>query len=129
MPQSSPRSVGREVHQDAIAVANVGPAHDAEGRYLGTLGTQTGPPQARHARVEGAWADRSPAHVRRHLPRRREKLPHAGHESRWKAPGRRCKRYRQRNARGKHAHPVVVASARERIAFLWAIAQEGPVTH
>jgi hypothetical protein len=73
MPQSSPRSVGREVQQDAIAVANVGPAHDAEGRYLGTLGTRQAdldqlvrkrPSTAQHlvfvyaAGLGGCWLDR-----------------------------------------------------------------------
>jgi hypothetical protein len=45
----------------------------------------------------------------------------------WKAPVRLCKRYRQLSARGKHANQVVVAIARELIAFLWAIAKEVPV--
>jgi transposase len=34
------------------------------------------------------------------------------------------KRYRQLMARGKHAHQVVVAIARELIAFMWAIAKQ-----
>lgn len=42
----------------------------------------------------------------------------------WKAQVRLCKRYRQLVARGKHVNQVVVASARELLAFVWAIACE-----
>jgi hypothetical protein len=38
-----------------------------------------------------------------------------------------CKRYRQLIARGKNANQVVVAIARELVAFMWAIAQQVPV--
>jgi hypothetical protein len=41
---------------------------------------------------------------------------------------RLCKRFRRLLARGKHAHQVVVAMARERAGFLWAIAKQVPVT-
>jgi hypothetical protein len=37
-------------------------------------------------------------------------------------------RYRGRSAGGKHAHRGVGASARDLIAFTWAVAQEGPLT-
>jgi len=36
---------------------------------------------------------------------------------------RLCKRYRKLLARGKHAHQVVVAIARELVGFMWAIAK------
>ena len=87
--------------------------------------TKTGNSHARRALVEGAWAYRYPAKVRRHL--RLEQLPKAVQEISWKAQVRLCKRYRKRSARGKHATQVVVAIARELIAFLWAIAKEVPV--
>jgi transposase len=41
---------------------------------------------------------------------------------------RLCKRYRQLIARGKHANQVVVAIARELVAFMWAIAKQVAVT-
>jgi hypothetical protein len=41
---------------------------------------------------------------------------------------RLCKRYRQLIARGKHANQVVVAIARELVAFMWAIAKHVAVT-
>jgi transposase len=75
--------------------------------------TKTGNSQARRALVEGAWAYRYPAKVSRHLQLRLEKLPAAIQAISWKAPVRLCKRYRQLMAKGKNAHQVVVAIARE----------------
>jgi hypothetical protein len=46
---------------------------------------------------------------------------------RWKAQVRRCKRSRTRSARGKHAYQVVVASAREGVGCMWAMAKQVPV--
>ena len=40
---------------------------------------------------------------------------------------RLCKRFRHLTARGKHAHQVVVAIARDMAAFIWAIARDGPI--
>src|SRR6266545_3034703 len=40
MPQSRTLSVGRDVHQESIAVASVANAHDAEVISLGTIGTR-----------------------------------------------------------------------------------------
>jgi transposase len=105
------------------------PAESSSGarRRQGSI-TKTGNTQARHALVEGAWAYRYPAKVSRHLQLRLEKLPKAVQDISWKAQVRLCKRYRKLSARGKHANQVVVAIARELIAFLWAIAKEVPVT-
>ena len=90
--------------------------------------TKTGNAHARRALIEGAWAYRYPAKVSRHLQLRLEKLPKAIQDISWKAQVRLCKRYRQLSARGKHANQVVVAIARELSAFMWAIAQQVPVT-
>ncbi len=89
--------------------------------------TKTGNSHARRALVEGAWAYRYPAKVSRHLLLRLEQLPKAVQDISWKAQVRLCKRYRKLSARGKHANQVVVAIARELIAFMWAIAKEVPV--
>jgi hypothetical protein len=97
-----------------------------ERRRQGSI-TKTGNTQARRALVEGAWAYRYPANVSRHRQLRLEKLPKAVQDISWKAQVRLCKRYRKLSARGKHANQVVVAIARELIAFLWAIAKEVPV--
>jgi transposase len=98
-----------------------------ERRRQGAI-TKAGTPHARRALIEGAWAYRYPAKVSRHLQLRLEKVPKALQDTSWKAQVRLCKRYRQLSARGKHAHQVVVAIARELIAFMWAIAQQLPVT-
>jgi transposase len=81
-------------------------------RQQGSM-TKTGHTHARRALVEGAWAYRYPAKVSRHLQLRLEKLPAAIQAISWKAQVRLCKRYRQLMAKGKNAHQVVVAIARE----------------
>jgi transposase len=91
--------------------------------------TKAGNSHARRALIEGAWAYRYPAKVSRHLQLRLEKVPKTLQDISWKAQVRLCKRYRQLSARGKHANQVVVAIARELIAFMWAIARHISVTH
>ena len=54
--------------------------------------TKAGHAPARRAWVEGAWASRDPAQVRRPLPRRLEKAPKRRQDIRWKAQVRLCKR-------------------------------------
>jgi transposase len=98
-----------------------------ERRRQGSI-TKAGHTHARRALVEGAWAYRYPAKVSRHLQLRLEKQPKAIQDLSWKAQVRLCKRYRRLMARGKHANQVVVAIARELAGFIWAIAQQVPVT-
>jgi transposase len=98
-----------------------------ERRRQGSL-TKAGNTHARRALVEGAWAYRYPAKVSRHLQLRLEKPPKVIQDISWKAQVRLCKRYRRVIARGTHANQVVVAIARELAGFLWAIAQQVPVT-
>jgi transposase len=83
---------------------------------------------ARRALIDGAWTSRSPANVSRPLQLRLAKVAQPLQAIRWQAPIRLCKRYRQLIARGKNAHHVVVALARELSAFMGAIAQEVPLT-
>jgi transposase len=98
-----------------------------ERRRQGSL-TTAGNTHARRALVEGAWAYRDPANVSRHLQLRLEHQPKAIQDISWKAHVRLCKRFRRLMARGKHANQVVVAIARELVGFMWAIAQQVPVT-
>src|SRR5262244_4030553 len=98
-----------------------------ERRHQGGI-TKTGDSHARRALVEGAWAYRYPAKVSRHLQLRLEKVSKPIQDISWKAQIRLCKRYRQLSARGKNANQVVGAIARELSAFMWAIAQEVPLT-
>jgi transposase len=86
--------------------------------------TKTGHTHARRALVDGAWASRYPATVRRHLSRRLAKLPTAIQAISWQAQVRLCTRYRQRMATGKQAHQVVVAMVRACSAFMWAMAKQ-----
>src|SRR5919198_4215311 len=97
-----------------------------ERRRQGAI-TKAGNTHARRALVEGAWAYRYPAKVSRHLQLRLDKQPKAIQDISWKAQVRLCTRFRRLLARGKHAHIVTVAIARELIGFMWAIAQQIPV--
>jgi transposase len=98
-----------------------------ERRRQGAI-TKAGNTHARRALVEGAWASRYPAKVSRHWQLRLETLPKPIQDISWRAQVRLCKRFRRLLARGKHANQVVVAMARERAGFLWAIAKQVPVT-
>jgi transposase len=105
------------------------PSEDSSGerRRQGSI-TKAGNTHDRRALVEGAWAYRYPAKVSRHLQLRLETRPEAIQDISWRAQIRLCKRYRKLMARGKHANQVVVAIARELVAFMWAIAKQVPVT-
>jgi hypothetical protein len=98
-----------------------------EPRRHGSL-TKAGNAHARKALVAGAWAYRYPAKVSRHLQLRREQQPNIIHDIRWKAQVRLCQRYRRLVSPGKHPNVVTVAIARELAGFMWAIAQQVPVT-
>jgi transposase len=86
---------------------------------------KTGHSHARRALGEGAWADRSPATIRRHLHLRLAKRPPALQAISWKAQVRLCTRYRQLMAQGTPAKQVVVAMARAWSAGMWAMAKQG----
>jgi hypothetical protein len=98
-----------------------------ERRRQGSI-TNAGKTPARRVLVEGAWAYRYPANVRRHVHLRLEQPPKAIQDLSWKAHVRLCKRYRRLMARGKHANQVVVAMARELMGCLWAIAKQVRLT-
>jgi transposase len=98
-----------------------------ERRRQGTI-TKAGNAHARRALVEGAWAYRYPAKVSRPLQVRLDNQPQAIQDLSWKAQVRLGKRYRHLLARGKHAHQVGVAIAREFIGFMWAMAKQVPLT-
>jgi transposase len=90
--------------------------------------TKTGNTHARRVLVEGAWAYRSPAKGSRQRQLRLEHQPKVMQDIRGKAQVRLCKRSQRLVAKGKHAHVVTVAIARELVGFVWAIAQEVPLT-
>jgi hypothetical protein len=118
-----------------------GPARRAGHRRGHHRGRPGGPHTLRHPQttpglcgpaplgiLAGAWASRSPAKVRRPVPRRRAQHPQVLQDRSWKAHGRRCQRDRPRRARGKPGHQGGVALARDRGGCLWAMAPEGSVT-
>jgi transposase len=113
-----------------MSYLGLGPSEHSSGerRRQGGM-TKTGNSHARRGLVEGAWAYRYPATVRRHLQLRLEHVPQAIQEISWKAQVRLCKRYRRLVARGKQVNQVVVAIAREMAAVVWAIAREVEVAH
>ena len=117
------------VYEERMQFLGLMPAESSSGarRRQGAM-TTAGKSHARRALGEGAWAYRYPAQGSRHLPLRREQQPKAIPDSSWKAQGRLWKRYRTLLARGQHAHPVVVARARELMGCMWAMAKESPVT-
>jgi transposase len=88
---------------------------------------KAGNTHARRVLVEGAWASRSPAKVRRQWQRRRATHPTIIQDIRGKAHVRRCNRYRCLVARGKHATIVTGAMARAVAGCMWAIAREVPI--
>lgn len=90
--------------------------------------TKAGNARARRVLVEAAWAYRYPAKVSAHIQTRIDHLPKSLQDIGWKAQVRLCKRFRRLIARGKHPNVAVTAIARELLAFMWAIAQEVPVT-
>lgn len=98
-----------------------------DSRRQGSI-TKAGNSHARRALIEGAWAYRFPAKVSAHIQKRLENLPKPIQDIGWKAQVRLCKRYRRLTARGKHPNIAVTAVARELAAFMWAIAQEVPIT-
>ena len=89
--------------------------------------TKAGNGRARRALIEAAWAYRHPATVSAHIQTRIDGLPKPLQDIGWKAQVRLCKRFRRLTTRGTHANVVVTAIARERIAFMWAIAKEVPL--
>jgi transposase len=84
--------------------------------------TKSGNRHARRNLIEAAWAYRYQAKVSREIQIRQEQLPLKIREIAWKAQVRLCARYRKLYARGKNKNVVVVAIARELVAFMWDIA-------
>ncbi len=84
--------------------------------------TKSGNRHARRNLIEAAWAYRYQAKVSREIQLRQEHLPVTIREIAWKAQLRLCARYRKLVARGKNKNIVVVAIARELVAFMWDIA-------
>jgi len=86
--------------------------------------TKAGNAHLRRLLGEAAWCYRFRPAVRYPLKQRQQGLPAAVTAISWKAQLRLCNRYRRMVARGKTKQKVVIAVARELLAFMWAIGVE-----
>jgi len=86
--------------------------------------TKAGNSHLRRLLGEAAWCYRFRPAVRYPLKQRQQALPAAVTEISWKAQVRLCNRYRRMVTRGKIKQKVVIAIARELLAFMWAIGVE-----
>ena len=86
--------------------------------------TKCGNGRARRLLVEAAHTYHHPAKVSTEMQKRQEGLPQKIIEIAWQAQLRLCRRYQRLMQRGKVRNVVIVAIAREMIAFIWAIARE-----
>jgi len=96
-------------------------------RHIGAI-TKCGNGRARRLLVEGAHTYRYAANISTDMQKRQEGLPKNIIDIAWKAQLRLCKRYKKMIAKGKHYNLVVIAIAREMIAYIWAIAKEVVLT-
>jgi transposase len=86
--------------------------------------TKAGNAHLRRLLGEAAWCYRFRPAVGYPLKKRQQGLPAAVTEISWKAQVRLCNRYRRMVGRGKIKQKVVIAIARELLAFMWAIGVE-----
>jgi len=86
--------------------------------------TKAGNAHLRRLLGEAAWCYRFRPAVRYPLKKRQQGLPAAVTDISWKAQVRLCNRYRRMASRGKTKQKVVIAVARELLAFMWAIGVE-----
>lgn len=90
--------------------------------------TKCGNSRARRLLVEGAHTYKHKANISVELQLRQEGLPKEIVDIAWQAQQRLCRRYQRLLQKGKHRNVVVVAIAREMIAYIWAIAREVAVS-
>lgn len=113
--------------KELMAYLGLVPSEHSSGNTIRRGGiNKTGNSHARRLCVESAWAYRYPARVGPLLLKRHEDLPREILQISWKAQLRLCTRFRRMRARRKPIQIVVVAIARELVAFMWAIAHQVP---
>jgi transposase len=111
--------------KELMAYLGLVPSEHSSGDSIKRGGiTKTGNSHARKICVESAWAYQYPARLTRFLLKRQEGLPADIRQIAWKAQVRLCTRFKKLRARKKPVQVVVVAIARELVAFMWAIAQQ-----
>jgi len=113
--------------KELMAYLGLVPSEHSSGDRIRRGGiTKTGNSHARRICVESAWSYRYQARVTQLLRKRHEGLPKDILQIAWKAQLRLCTRFRRLRARGKPVQVVVVAIARELVAFMWDIARRIP---
>jgi transposase len=85
--------------------------------------TKSGNRHVRKVLAEAAQAYCYPARVSRRLLKRQEGVSQELLDIAWKCQLRLCARFRRMMARGKNRNKVIIATARELCAFMWAIAR------
>ena len=95
-------------------------------RRLGAI-TKMGNTRARRLLVEGAHSYRYKPKVSIEMEKRQQGLSQDIIDTAWQAQLRLCRRYQRLMHRGKHRNVVVVATAREMVAFIWQIIQLVPL--
>ena len=86
--------------------------------------TKCGNNHARSMLIEAAWNYRFDPKVSREMQKRQEHIPIPIREIAWKAQLRLSHRYKAMSRQKKNPNIIVVAIARELVAFMWAIFQE-----
>lgn len=92
-------------------------------RRLGAI-TKCGNQRARRLLVEDAHSYRFKANISTELQKRQESVSKEIIDIAWKAQLRLCRRYQRLMNRGKPRNVVVIAIAREMVAYIWAISRE-----
>ena len=86
--------------------------------------TKTGNNHARKMLIEAAWSYRFNPKVSKEMQKRQEDLPLNIRDIAWKAQLRLTHRYKHLSQFKNSKNTVVVAVARELVAFMWAIFNE-----
>jgi transposase len=112
-----------------MAYLGLVPSEDSSGdkRRPGTI-TKTGNRRVRRLLIESAWHYRHRPRVGKTLQQRRDGQPPWAIDVADRAILRLHKRYRRLIERGKLAHKVVVAVARELAGFIWALLHGVPIS-
>jgi len=115
--------------RDLMGYTGLVSTEDSSGdrRHRGRI-TKTGNAYVRHVLVEAAWQYTRAPKVWGALKKRQQGVPPAILAIGWKAQQRLYRRFRRLTHRGKLRHVAVVAIARELAGFLWAVAQQIPVS-
>lgn len=115
--------------EQLMSYSGLVPEEDSSGEKIRRSGiTKAGNAHVRRVLVEAAWHYRHRPAVGQVLKRRQQGQPVEVLEISWRAQQRLHARYRKLLGRGKDKNKVVVAVARELLAFVWEIMQVVPMS-